>query len=397
MSDAIARECAVLEDVALVRVLTVDKEQYDAPYLDVAQKEMGRRGLGLTDVVNEVYIAGQDDEGETVRIARALERVDADWTLWSLLTIENYIGDSWVIQKEHSRWLIHFYEGDAYRFSFFYETVAQFKELLKQFLSLELWEVEDSYELNHWKPIFQTCSPAYLTKIVSDLDREAILHTVKTPMFTHDKKGEYVLTVPRYHVKEGEQLVAHAQQELAKLYDQAEYLATADDREQELKVYALLMQLVPDNPAVHYNRGQMLLEMKKVDEAVEALGETIALGLPEIPEKIKLNAKRSGVSRMAGSVNPLMSLVVLTQQSNRPKNTPVEYPDYIDDCALLLARVLETHVDHISARHCLATVAELKNDIVLAKKYYGEILALDAGDEVAKANLAYHEASETSD
>ena len=38
MSDAIARECAVLEDVALVRVLTVDKEQYDAPYLDVAQK-----------------------------------------------------------------------------------------------------------------------------------------------------------------------------------------------------------------------------------------------------------------------------------------------------------------------------------------------------------------------
>lgn len=397
MSDAIVRECAVLEDVALVRVLTVDKEHYDAPYLDVAQQEMEKRGLLLSDVVNDVYIAGQDDDGETVTIARVLERVDTDWSLWSLLTIENYIGDSWVIQKEHSRWLIHFYEGDAYRFSFFYETVVQFIDLLKRFLSLEVWEVEDSHELNHWKPIFQTRSPAFLTKIVSDLDRDDILHTVKTPAFTHDKKGEYVLAVPRYHVKEGEQVVAHAQQELAKLYDRAEHLAQGGDREQELKVYDLLMQLVPDNPAVHYNRGQMLLEMEKVDDAVAAFGEAIVLGLPEIPEQMKLNAKRGGLSRMAGSVNPLMSLVVLAGQTNRPKDTPVEYPDYIEDCTLLLERILERHVDHIPARHCLATIAELKNDIVLAKKYYGEILALDADDEAAKANLAYHDAGEDSD
>jgi len=154
---------------------------------------------------------------------------------------------------------------------------------------------------------------------------------------------------------------------------------------------------VPDNPAVHYNRGQILIEMEKTDAAVEALGEAIVLGLPEIPEQVRVNAKRGGLSRVAGSVNPLMSLVVLAQQSDRPKDAPIEYPDYIEDCEVLLLRVLETHTHHIPARHCLASIAELKNDVVLAKRYYGEILAIDADDEAAKANLAYHKASDVSD
>jgi tetratricopeptide (TPR) repeat protein len=394
MNQSVIQECASLEDVALVRVLTVEKEQYDTPYLNVALREMENRGLVLADVINDVHMARNDDEGEDVTIAQALEQVDVDGSLWSLLTVGNCIGDAWVIQKEYSRWLVHFYEGEGYRFSFFYETPAQFKDILKLFLSLEPWEVEDSHELNNWKPIFQTRSPAFLTKVVADLDREGVLHTVKTPLFTHDKKGEYILTVPRYHVKDGERLVAHAQEELAKLYGQAEHLAQGDDREQELKVYDLLIQLVPDNPAVHYNRGQMLIEMGHEDDAVVALGEAIVLGLPEIPDQIRLNAKRGGGSRMAGSLNPLMSLVVLAHQSNRPKDTPIEYPDYIDDCVLLLERILDQRPDSIATRHCLATIAELKGDVVVAKKYYGEILKIDADDEAAKANLAYHEAGE---
>lgn len=394
MSEAIVQECALLEDVALMRVLTVDKEQYSADYLTIATREMETRGLVLSDMMNDVHVAQNGEAGENVTLADALALVEIDRPLWSLFTVGNCIGDAWVIQKEHSRWLVHFYEDESYRFSFFYETRAQIKETLKLFLTLEAWEVADSHELHDWKPIFQTRSPAFLTKIVADLDRDGVLHTVKTPLFTHDKKGQYVLTVPRYHVKDGEQIVDHAQQELEKLYDQATQLAVGDDREQERKVYDLLMQLVPTNPAVHYNLGQMLLELELVDEAVDALGEAIVLGLPEIPEQMKSNAKRGGLSRMAGSVNPLLSLVVLTQQVDRAQDTPIEYPDYIDDCEILLLRVLEQHGDHISARHCLATIAELKNDVGVAKRYYGEILKIDAEDEAAKANLAYHEASE---
>ncbi len=390
MNQAIVQECAALDDVALVRVLTVDKEQYSASYLDIAMREMEKRALILSDLMNHVQWAYQDDDETDVTIEQALAHVNTEWPLWSLLTVRNCIGDAWVIQKEYRHWLVHFYENDAYRFSFFYETIAELKAILKLFLLLDVWEVADSHELNHWKPIFQTRSPAFLTKIVADLDRENILHTVKTPLFTQDKKGHHILTVPHYHLKDGERLVAHAQEELAKLYDQAEQLATHDDRETEQKIYDLLIQLVPENPAVHYNRGQILMEMGKTDEAVEALGEAIILGLPEIPEKMKLNAKRGTLSRMAGSVNPLMSLVVLAQQSGQSKATPIEYPDYIDDCELLLTHILEAHVNHIAVRHCLATISELKNDVVTAKKYYGEILKIDAQDEIAKANLAYH-------
>jgi len=374
----------------LVRVLTVDKEQYGASYLDIAMREMEKRALILSDMMNQVQWAYNDGDAVDVTIEQALAHVDAECPIWSLQTIKNCIGDAWVIQKEHRRWLVHFYESDTYRFSFFYETLVELKATLKSFLLLDVWDVSDSHELDHWKPIFQTRSPAFLTKIVADLDREDILHTVKTPLFTQDKKGHHILTVPQYHLKDGERLVAHAQEELAKLYDQAEQLAKRDEREMEQKVYDLLIQLVPDNPAVHYNRGQIWMEMGQVDEAVEALGEAIVLGLPEIPEKIKLNAKRGALSRMAGSVNPLMSLVVLTQQSGQAEEKTIEYPDYIDDCEMLLMRILEQHTHNIAVRHCLATIAELKNDVVTARKYYGEILEIDAQDEAAKANLAYH-------
>lgn len=391
MSESIAQECAALEDVELVKVLTVHKSQYNAEYLDVAYKELTARGLILNDIMNNVHVASNDEDGEDVAIEQALSRLDGDWPLWSLFTLSNYIGDAWVIQKERSRWLVHFYESDVYCFSFFYDSLAQLKETLKLFLSLEMWEVADSHELNRWKPIFQTRSPAFLTKIVADLDREAILHTVKTPLFMHDHKGQYILTVPRYHLKDGEQVVAHAQAELAKLYDRAEELAHLEDRTQELQVYDLLVKLVPENPAVHYNRGQILLEIGRVDEGIEALGEAIVLGLPEIPEKMKLNAQRGGLGRIAGSVNPLLSLVVLAQQSSdQPKEKPIEYPDYMDDCVLLLNHLLQKHPQNTAVRHCLSTIAELKQDVAAAKRYYEEILEIDAEDEVARNNLAYH-------
>jgi len=391
MSDLIAQECAALDDVALVRVLTVDKPNYDDAYLEVATQTLEKRGVFLNDVINQVEVAYNDSEDEGVTVAQALDRLDGEWVLWSLLTFRNFIGDAWVIQKEYSRFLVHFYEGDVYCFSFFYDTLAQLKDTLKLFLSLDAWEVADSHELTNWKPIFQTRSSAFLTKIVADLDQEDILHTVKTPLFTHDKKGTFVLTVPQYHLKLGEQVVAHAQDELAKLYDQAERLAGAEDRDKELAVYDLLIKLVPDNPAVHYNCGQILLEMGQLDAAVQALGEAIVLGLPEIPEQMKLQAQRSGLSRVAGRVNPLLSLVVLAQQNNRPDTKPIEYPDYIDDCELLLGGVLAQVPEHVPARHCLATIAELKNDVEKAKTYYCEILEIDADDDAAKANLAYHQ------
>ena len=134
MSQAIVRECAALDDVALVRVLTVDKEQYDTAYLDIAMREMESRTLVLSDMMNDVQWAynGEDEVGVTIE--QALVHVDTEWPLWSLQTVRNCIGDAWVIQKEYNRWLVHFYENDAYRFSFFYETLEELKSILKLFL-----------------------------------------------------------------------------------------------------------------------------------------------------------------------------------------------------------------------------------------------------------------------
>ena len=104
MSDSASRECASLEDVALIRALTVDKPQYDALYLAAAEAEMANRGLNLAEEINEVQIAHNEGVGETMTIPQAMAWMDMEWVLWSLLTVSNCIGDAWVIQKEYRYW-----------------------------------------------------------------------------------------------------------------------------------------------------------------------------------------------------------------------------------------------------------------------------------------------------
>lgn len=381
MSDRVIQQCAVMSDRELVRTLTIDREDFQKTFLVIAENEREKRALSIENFIDNVHLAQSDEEGESCTIDQALAKVHSDISLWSILTLTNCLDDAWVIQREFSQWLVHHYVEEGYLTSFFFETTEQLKSTLRRFLSLELWTVDVSYDLNTWKPIFQSRSPAFLNKIISELGD--ISHTVKTPLFSQDQKGQLVLLVHPEFEKQAQEIVAENNTKIEQLYDRAEHLAETEKSEQELRIYDILSELVPDNLAVHYNRGNVLIELDRLDEAAESLIEAIVLGLPETGNKMDLKPRRG--SGVAGSVNPLLNLVALSQTNNEP----LHYPDYIDDVEILLQHIRKQRPENTRILHGLAIVAEQKNDIAVAVQRYRDMLAIDPQNKAAQTHLAY--------
>ena len=383
MNDQIIQQCAVMSDRELVRTLTIDRENFQWAFLVIAESEREKRALSIENFIDDVHLAQNDEEGESCSINQALAKVHSDIPLWSILTITNCLEDAWVIQREFSQWLVHHYVEDGYLTSFFFDTTEQLKSTLRRFLSLEFWSVDVSYDLNTWKPIFQSRSPAFLNKIISELGD--ISHTVKTPLFSQDQKGQLVLLVHPEFEKQAQEIADNNHTKIEQLYDRAEHLAKTKNSEQELRIYDILSELVPDNLAVHYNRGNVLIELDRLDEAVESLIEAIVLGLPEIGNKIDLKPSRgSGVS---GNVNPLLNLMALSRENNEP----LHYLDYIDDVEILLLHIREQRPKNTRILHGLAIIAEQKNDIAVACQHYRDMLAIDPQDKAAQTHLTYLE------
>lgn len=383
MSDQIIQQCAVMSDRELVRTLTIDRENFQKAFLVIAESEREKRALSIENFIDDVHLALNDEEGESCTINQALAKVHSGIPLWSILTLTNCLEDAWVIQREVSQWLVHHYEEEGYATSFFFDATEQLKSTLRRFLSLKFWSVDVSYDLNTWKPIFQSRSPAFLNKIISELGD--ISHTVKTPLFSQDQKGQLVLLVHPEFEKQAQEIVDNNRTKIEQLYDRAEHLARTKNSEQELRIYDILSELVPDNLAVHYNRGNILIELDRLDEAVESLIEAIVLGLPEIGNKIDLKPRRgSGIS---GNVNPLLNLMALSSENNEP----LHYPDYIDDVEILLLQIGEQRLENTRILHGLAIIAEQKNDIAVACQHYRDMLAIDPQNKAAQTHLAYLE------
>lgn len=383
MNDQIIQQCAVMSDRELVRTLTIDRENFQKAFLVIAESEREKRALSIENFIDDVHLALNDEEGESCTINQALAKVHSGIPLWSILTLTNCLEDAWVIQREVSQWLVHHYEEEGYATSFFFDATEQLKSTLRRFLSLKFWSVDVSYDLNTWKPIFQSRSPAFLNKIISELGD--ISHTVKTPLFSQDQKGQLVLLVHPEFEKQAQEIVDNNRTKIEQLYDRAEHLAETENAERELRVYDILSELVPDNLAVHYNRGNVLIELERLDEAVESLIEAIVLGLPVIGDKIDLKPRRgSGIS---GNVNPLLNLMALSRENSES----LHYPDYIDDIEILLQHIGEQLLENTRILHGLAIIAEQKNDIAAACQRYRDMLAIDPQNKAAQTHLAYLE------
>ena len=199
-----------------------------------------------------------------------------------------------------------------------------------------------------------------------------------------EEEGEvYSLLVPRQHFGEAFDAIEEVEETIVDLYEEAEELAARGNLSAELEVYDELVETDPENHAVFYNRGHILLELGRWEEAAAALIEAVSIGMQRADKSLQPEQRgAAGIGGLAGLLAFLLRREVAAPSASA-------YPDYIDDSEMLLERLLQRLPESVEILHCLASIARLKNRREAAEAHYRRVLEIDPEDKVAWFNLGY--------
>ena len=391
--DLIAQRCEAMEVEELVRAVTVERGENTVQFYEAALRELDRRGAGLAVHLDRAKVRRNDGEEQSVPIQEALAHLRIDLAPWDSLLFTSCLGDTLVLQKEPRFWVAHHYEGDVYGGSFLLENAERAGEILSLFLHLENW-IDSAGELHHldnWEPLIDSDSRELLQTVCADLDKEGIPYIIQVPRFAPDSAKSMALLVSPEDIADASDLIDETEEAVGDLYLQAEQLAETGNPTQELEVYDILAGTDPENPAVHYNRGSVLLELQRWEQAADSLVEAVALGLKSVEANLELNPQKG--SRGPGGVMGMYALLLRKVTSAAREEEPIaarpRYPDHIDDADIFLQRLLERLPQNLKILHCLASIARLRNDADTAESHYRRILEIDPDDQVAYFNLGY--------
>ena len=389
-TDPVTHPCYAMSDRQLVATLTLERAQYREPFLLVAGGELARRGLDLDQYLDQVEAGRNAEQRVSCTVDQGLALLQEEIPLWDLRVLANCLGQVLAMQKERQRWSVHYYEDEEYGGSFFVAAGSPARQLLAAFLHLQPWrdQVDHWIDLKRWKTASQSPNRFYIEQVAKGLDGLGVSYTVQTPLFSGTETGLLTVLIPARAAKQARAIVDQLANERQSLYERAEQLCGQGNLEGEQRAYERLVQLAPDNPAVFYNRGSVLAELGRHEEAAEAFIEAVALGLPELSKSV------ASASRPAGGMGGRLGLLMLLFKRLRPapaaaKEPPSEYPDYIDDAEMFLEDLAGRLPRPIHPLHCLAAIARLKNDQEQVGRLYRRILALDPQDRVARFNLGY--------
>lgn len=383
--DPITQQCFEMNDQDLVRALTLDKEYYRDQFREIASRELARREVNLSELVDRIEVTLNNQESEICTIDQALSKLKKEASLWDIWIFTNCLDESLVLQKERLRWMIHHYSEEKYEKSFFVEIQEDVKELLSRFLCMKDWKdyIDRVYNLNKWKTLVRSKSHKYITKITSELEAAKVTYTVQTPIYSHDSDESLSILVPDEYMKIANNIIEENENRVLDLYIQASKLAKSGDLTEELEIYNLLTQSVSDNPAIFYNRGSILFELGCYEEAADSFIEAVSLGMEDTEDEIKFG--REKLSR--GLVGMIGLGGLFFKKTHRPNDEYREYPEFIDDAELFLMKILEIKPRAITILHCLAAISRLKKDITRAKERYNRILSIKPSDSIAHLNL----------
>ena len=127
---------AAWHDEDLVRALTLERANYQDPYLASVAAELARRNVDPQAFIDQVEVRYHADTSATCTIAQALAKASEELPLWHLLAFTRYFGDTLVVQRELRSSLVNVYRGEEYAFSFFVAEGQSLQDLLRRFLSL---------------------------------------------------------------------------------------------------------------------------------------------------------------------------------------------------------------------------------------------------------------------
>jgi len=383
----------------LVAVLTRQQHQYNDHFRAVTSRELARRGTDLETLLNSVAVRFQDKEPQAATIDQALAKLDEETPLWPLWTFTNFFEEALVVQKDSRTWVVHHYANDEYTHSSFVANRARLQELLSRFLRLQSWDdlVETTHQLDSWKALIDSKSTKYLAKVAAELDKAQIPYTVKSPLISGAQEKWLSVIVPEEEMAAANTILDDIEKQLLDLYHRATELADTTNRIEEVRIYDLLVDIVPHNPAVFYNRGSALLEMDHYQDAADSFIEAVSIIVDQESKEVRFDGRPRG--RMGGTFGMAMTLFdsLARAREKTPTATPPDYPELIDDAELFLLQLTELLPNYTRILHCLANISRLKQDLPRVESLYEDILAIDPKDQLAHTNLNYLKSANTAE
>lgn len=375
-----------MEEADLVRHLTVERASNSSEFVTEAHRELERRGTRLDDCIERVSVrAGGAASGATT-IDRALAMVHDEVPRRSVAAFTNYLGATLVLQREGWGWVLHAYDDERYDGSWLADDTPSARQHVEAFLRLQPWReaAGERHHLDNWKTLDNRADEEAMGQLSDRLRAAGVVHVVRPTLFAPAGDDSIALLVPRSERRRAEQILHETDAAAATLRRAAEARDAAGDRTAELAVYDDLVKVDADNPAVHYNRGAVLLELDRPQEAAAAFMEAAALGLSRQAPDLSL-----GRGSMAGGLFGLAGVFLRLAGRAAGSQPPAGWPDWFEDVDLQLAALLERLGPRADLMHSRASLARVRGDTALALGCYEQILRLDPDDEVARFQVQY--------
>ena len=386
-TDRLLRQrCQALSETELVRNLTVDRNDNSSAFVHEAEAELERRDTSLAACIDRVTVrAGSTREGET-RIADAVALVSDRVPRRAVASFTHRLGETLVLQREGWGWVLHLYTDDHYGLSYLLDDTTTTRLVLEHFLRLQPWReaAGEGHHLDDWQTLTASGDAAGILALSDRLAAAHVPHVVRPALFTPPGDESVALLVPGAQKALALEVAGIGAAPVRRLHEQARDRDEAGDAIGELAVYDQLAETDGANHAVHYNRGVVLLELGRHEEAAAAFMSAVAGGLARVKPDLSLGGGPTG-----GGLMGLVGVGArLLGRAISPPQGP-SYPDWFDDVELRFLALLERLGSRVDLLHSLASLARIKGDTHTAIERYRAILGVAPDDEVAGFQLQY--------
>lgn len=384
--ERLRERCEAMSDAELVRNLTLSRTDNSAAFADEARAELERRDTNLDVWIDRVTVQAGPQPAGTTDIATAVAALRDSVPRRAVATFTHCLDETLVLQREGWGWVLHAYVDERYDQSWLVDSTATAHTLLERFLRLQPWrnEAGASHNLDDWKPLAADDEAETILTLSDQLHAAGITHIVRPALFTPPGDNAVALLIPRDQRRAAEAVLSAGQASASHLRRQAEAALAADDRLAELAAYDELVQVDGDNHAAHYNRGVVLLEASRPEDAAAAFMEAAARGLAQVKPDLSMRGgpTSGGVLGLVGVGARLLGRAMHTDAG-------AGYPDWFDDVELRLLALLDSLGPRADLLHSLASLARIKGDSAAAMERYHQLLGLNPDDEVAAFQLQY--------
>ena len=270
-----------MEPRELFYILLGRAEDYNEEALGLVSKELERRGLTRESVADQFSVRFNNEPVEVENRAEAGQLLDREMSIWDTLAFGNYLQEYLFVQKGSAFWIIQHLSAVDGVWSFGMNDEASVKTMVQNFLSLEEWEPaeEDLFVFEDWETMLTTSSLFYIEGLTAQLEEADIPFLLKRarggggdPFFgASSTQQRLALLIPGDAMDDYQSLMASLGEKKAALLAQLEQKEAADDMEGQLEVYSQLDELALVDSYIYYNKGCVLFDMDRVDEAAEAV------------------------------------------------------------------------------------------------------------------------------